>query len=129
VTPLLLDTHAYLWFVFDDPRLSAPAAAAISDTSADSMVSIASLWEITIKKQLGRLELGMELPTFFLRFVNERKLTILPIRTVHLETLERLPLLHRDPFDRLIAAQARVLGIPVVTADPSFRSYGLEVVW
>lgn len=129
MTPLLLDTQAYLWFVFDDPRLSETAAAAISRRSSDPLLSIASLWEITIKRQLGKLDLGRDLPTFFRSQVEERRVTVLPLDLTHLVAYDGLPPLHRDPFDRLLIAQAKTLGAAVATADPNLGRYGLEIIW
>lgn len=128
MTRLLLDTHAFLWFVFDDPRLSSSASSAIAD-SAERLLSVASLWDITIKRQLGKLDLGMELPEFFRRFVDGGDLTLLPIRPAHLLIYDQLPLLHRDPFDRLLVAQAQANGVPLVTGDPEIRRYDVETVW
>lgn len=127
--PLVIDTHAYLWFVFDDPRLSDRAAAAITDYGHEAILSIGSLWEITIKRQLGKLDLGMELSVFVRRYVEQRRVTVLPIDLAHLTAYDLLPMHHRDPFDRLLAAQARVLQAPIVTSDRHFQSYDLEVVW
>lgn len=127
--PLLLDTHAFLWFVFNDPRLSEPAAAAISDSESEPILSIASLWEITIKRQLGKLDLGMDFPTFLRRVIEERSVTVLSIELSHLLAYDELPLHHRDPFDRLLVAQARALEVPIITADPNFAQYQLEVIW
>jgi PIN domain nuclease of toxin-antitoxin system len=129
VTPLLLDTHAFLWFVFDDPRLSERAAVAMSDPDTEPVLSVASLWEITIKRQLGRLDLGIDWPTFLRRYVEQRRVTLLDMELTHLIAYDRLPLLHRDPFDRLLVAQAKILGSPIVTADPNLRSYDVEVLW
>jgi PIN domain nuclease of toxin-antitoxin system len=129
VTALLLDTHAYLWFVFDDPRISERAAAAIADPRTEPLLSIASLWEITIKRQLGKLDLGMELSTFLRRYVEHRRVTVLGVDLAHLVAYDQLPLLHRDPFDRILVAQAKCLETPIVTVDPHFRSYDVEVVW
>lgn len=126
---LLLDTHAYLWFVFDDPRLSDRAATAIADPGIEPVLSIASLWEITIKRQLGKLDLGMDLSTFLREHVERRRVTVLGVHLAHLRTYDQLPLRHRDPFDRLLVAQAKILGTPIVTVDPVFRAYDLEIVW
>lgn len=126
---LLLDTHTYLWFVFDDSRLSEKAASAVSDPETEILLSVASLWEITIKRQLGKLELGMGLETFFRRFVEQRRLQVLPIELPHLTSYDALPLNHRDPFDRLLLGQATSLQVPIVTADSSFGDYEIEVIW
>jgi PIN domain nuclease of toxin-antitoxin system len=126
---ILLDTHAFLWFVFDDPRLSPGAEEAIADSDTEKLLSVASLWEIAIKTQLGKLDLGLDLGTFFRRYVEERLVEQVGIRIPHLVASSQLPLLHRDPFDRLLIAQAQILEVPVVTADPRFEPYGVAVVW
>lgn len=125
---LLLDTHAFLWFVFDDPRLSERAAQSIENASRVAL-SIASLWEIVIKVQLGKLELGMAFAAFFAEHVEKTELEIVPVELPHLLEYSTLPLHHRDPFDRLILAQARVLASPVASADPNFRAYGVQILW
>jgi PIN domain nuclease of toxin-antitoxin system len=129
VSRVLLDTHAFLWFVFDDSRLSGKAAERIADRDTISLLSIGSLWEIAIKSQLGKLDLGMELAEFFRRFVEEREIERLEIRIADVVAYGRLPLLHRDPFDRLLVAQAQNLEVPIVTSDPRFAPYGVPVLW
>jgi PIN domain nuclease of toxin-antitoxin system len=129
VKPLLVDTHAFLWFVFDEPRLSEPAATAIANPAIEPVLSIVSIWEISIKRQLGKLRLGMELSTFVRRYVDERRVTLLGVELAHLLAYDQLPPLHGDPFDRLLVAQAKVLGVPIVTADPNFGGYDLKVLW
>lgn len=129
MTAPLLDTHAFLWYLFDDTRLSVTAAAAIADADPAPMLSIASLWEITIKRQIGKLELGMELDTFFRRFVEATELRVLPIELHHLRAYDVLPRLHRDPFDRLLVAQARAMEAPLVTSDARFDGYGVRLIW
>lgn len=126
---LLLDTHTFLWFVFDDPRLSEKAAAALSRVEADLTLSVASLWEITIKHQLGELTLGTTLDVFLRQYVELRELTVLPLTPQHLRAYSHLPLLHRDPFDRMLVAQATCTGMPLVTGDPAIRSYPIKVIW
>jgi PIN domain nuclease of toxin-antitoxin system len=126
---LLLDTHAFLWFIFDDAQLSRAADAAISDEEAELHLSIVSLWEIVIKSQLDKLSLGMSLPSFFGQFVESRQLTVLPIDLPALVAYHDLPLHHRDPFDRLLIAQARVQGLKIVTSDRSFAGYDVDCLW
>lgn len=126
---VLLDTHAFLWFVFDDPRLSAAAEAAILDSEAEKLLSVGSLWEIVIKTQLGKLRLGMSVEDFVDDHVTGRVLTLLPLEPPHLIRYADLPMHHRDPFDRLLAAQALSLDLPVVTGDSRLAPYGLEIVW
>ena len=126
---LLLDTHAFLWFIFDDPRLSEGAAAALSRPRTELSLSVASLWEITIKHQLGKLELGMDLDTFLREYIELRELNIMPVSLAHLRAYSALDLRHRDPFDRLLVAQATCSGMPLVSGDPAIRCYEVEVVW
>ena len=126
---VLVDTHALLWFVFDDARLSARAAGVLSDRSVAKLVSVVGLWEIVIKNQIGRLDLGMDVSAFLDEHVARRLLEVVPVEIEHLVGYGALPLHHRDPFDRLMAAQARILGTPVVTSDPSFGAYGVETIW
>ena len=126
---VLLDTHAFLWFVFDDPRLSAKAAATIESAEIEKHLSIASLWEITIKSQLNKLKLGMPLSEFFDAFVTEREIDVVNIDLYHLLAYEALPLHHRDPFDRLITATAQVMHVPIVSADPFLSKYDVSIIW
>lgn len=126
---VLLDTHAFLWFVFDDPRLSARAGEVFEDADVEKLLSIASVWEIVIKAQLGKLGLGMSLETFVRDLIEGRELTMLQIELGQLLTYGGLPLHHRDPFDRLLVAQASTLGAPVLTADPRFAPYGIPTIW
>jgi len=129
VSRVLLDTHAFLWYLFDDERLSSAAASAISDPGLTKLLGMGSLWEIAIKSQLGKLQLGMPLARFLDEHVHARLLELVPVDPDHLLVYADLPLLHRDPFDRLLVAQARVLGVPVVTGDPCFAPYGVDVIW
>jgi PIN domain nuclease of toxin-antitoxin system len=129
VTRVLLDTHALLWFVYDDDRLSSAAAATIADPDTEKMLGVGSLWEIVIKSQLGKLRLGMPVERFFTEHVHGRCLELVAVEPLHLLVYANLPLLHRDPFDRLLVAQARALGVAVVTGDPHFAPYGVDVIW
>ena len=126
---VLLDTHAFLWFVFDDPRLSKCAEEVILDPKVEKILSMGSLWEIVIKTQLDKLRLGMKIEELVEEHIVGRVLTLLPIEMPHLFTYFQLPLHHRDPFDRLLVAQALTLNLPVVTGDLKFKPYGVDVVW
>ena len=126
---ILLDTHAFLWFLFDDSRLSEHVAALIEDTQVEKWLSKASLWEIAIKHQIGKLSLGMDLESFFEQHVEKVELRLLDMELVHLLAYGNLPLHHRDPFDRMLVAQASTLGIPLVTVDAAFAAYNIETVW
>ncbi|MBI5489327.1 MAG: type II toxin-antitoxin system VapC family toxin [Deltaproteobacteria bacterium] len=126
---VLLDTHAFLWFVFDDPRLSKRAASVIADADTEKSISIASLWEIAIKHQLGRLGLGTNVGEFLEQHVARRLLEVVPIEVEHLVAYGDLPLLHKDPFDRILVAQAKTLDLPVVTSDAAIAAYGIRAIW
>lgn len=126
---VLLDTNAFLWSVFEVERLSAKAATLFEDRAVTKVLSLVSLWEIVIKVQLGKLALGTTVRTFFDEQVLTRELELLPIEVEHLTAYHDLPLHHRDPFDRLLIAQAKVRDLPVVTADPVFSRYGVHVTW
>jgi PIN domain nuclease of toxin-antitoxin system len=124
----LLDSHSFLWFVHGDRRLSISAREAVLSAENQVFLSIASLWEIAIKISLDKLELWKPLPDLFWELaVNE--IEILDIRPQHLLPLTDLPFHHRDPFDRLIIAQAMVEDMPVLSADPKFRQYPIQIVW
>ncbi len=124
-----MDTHALLWFVFDDPRLSDKAAALIEQPDVEKNFSIASVWEIVIKEQLGKLCLGMPVDEFVHEYIEKRDLNVIDITLPHLITYSALPLAHRDPFDRLLVSQAQTIKIPIVTADKQLSRYSVELVW
>ena len=129
MSSVLLDTHAYLWFVYDDSRLSKKADKIISNDNVKKYLSIASLWEIAVKQQIGKLELGMDFEKFLHDFVLTREIDILAIDPSHLVAYASLPLLHRDPFDRLLIAQAQVEDLPIITTDKRFLPYEVMVTW
>ena len=125
---LLLDTHALLWFQAGDRRLSRAARTAIEAADAEPLLSAAVAWEMAIKASLGRLHLKETVE----RYVEE-KLTqgyqMLGVSWQHAARVEQLPWHHRDPFDRLLVAQALVEKCPLVTRDRAFGKYGVDVVW
>ena len=126
---LLLDTQALLWFLLDDSRLSDKARAAIVELERQMVVSPASLWEIAIKVSLGKYELPEPFELFWNEQLQVNRLTLLPISVGHTARVAGLPFHHRDPFDRLIIAQALVEGIPVISSDRMFDQYEVERVW
>lgn len=126
---LLLDTHAFLWFVLNDPQLSAGAQSLLIDPANDVLVSPASYWEIAIKVRLGKLDLHAPYDDFLQRGILGNDFDILPIEPRHTSVLTSLPLHHRDPFDRLLIAQARIEAIPIVSMDAAFDAYGIRRLW
>ncbi len=124
---VLLDTQAFLWWVTDAPRLSRRARKTIADSQC--RLSVASCWEIAIKAGLGRLDAPRPLERFLQQQLEINGFTLLPIALEHAAAVRELPFHHRDPFDRLIAAQARGEEIPIVSGDPVFTKYGLARIW
>ncbi len=112
----LLDTNVLLWVATFDPRLSARAKQILSDTGNVFYLSVVSLWEVTIKAQIGKLSIPYSLEVFLQRTL-DREVTILPVQQEHVLNLGRLPLLHRDPFDRMLVAQAISENIPILSCD------------
>lgn len=126
---LLLDTHAFLWFILDDPRLSAKADAVISDPNNGIAISPASFWEIAIKISLGKYSLPEPYQVFMEREIAVNRFSVLPIEPRHTAALTSMPFHHRDPFDRLIIAQASVENVPVISGDAAFDAYGVTRLW
>ena len=129
MTPLTLDTHTFLWYTEGDARLSAVARSYIEDPAREKLVSIASLWEIAIKVAIGKLTLSLPLPELFSVGIKGNGLRVLPIEQSHILRTTTLPFHHRDPFDRLIAAQCLVETMPLVSADIIFDAYGVDRRW
>lgn len=126
---LLLDTHTLLWFIADDSNLSAVARTAIEDASNDVFVSVASAWEIAIKVGIGKLSINApSVEAFFSEQMEANQFGYLPISPAHVFRAGELPLHHRDPFDRLLIAQAIVEGMTFVTRE-DFRAYGATTAW
>lgn len=119
---VLVDTQVAIWWLSDDERLSRKARELISSGENEAFFSIGSLWEISIKNGQGKLAANA---TLVGRWLTERSVEILPIAIRHLMTLEQLPPHHRDPFDRLILAQALSEGMTVLTSDEKMTIYGV----
>ncbi|MFW6114163.1 MAG: type II toxin-antitoxin system VapC family toxin [bacterium] len=126
---LLLDTHAFLWMSLDDPRLSDTARDVIAELENELLLSPSSFWEIGIKISIGKYEMQEPLDVFVDREVERNGLVILPITPQHATQVARLPFHHRDPFDRLLIAQAIVENVPIISADRQLDAYGIERVW
>jgi len=124
----LLDTHAFLWAIAGDKRISERARDVFVGPSNLSM-SIASIWEILIKVQVGRLNLPRPVGSYIISKLADNRIEILPIHVAHLLAYEQLPLHHRDPFDRILIAQSLEEGWPVITSDPMFKKYPIRAIW
>lgn len=125
---LLLDTHAFLWWIGDDARLSDAAARAISN-GGTVLLSVASAWEIAIKASLGRIDVPKDLNRFLADQVRRNGFTILPIELAHAARTARIGNHHRDPFDRLLIAQATIENAVLLTCDPLMRRYRVRTLW
>jgi PIN domain nuclease of toxin-antitoxin system len=125
VSRLLVDTHAVLWWLADDPALSSPAREALADPANEPLVSAVIIWEIAIKRSLGKLTAPDDLPDR----IAEQGFSWLPITAAHAWQVRDLPAHHSDPFDRLLIAQAITERLPIITIDRRFDDYGVEVRW
>ena len=126
---ILLDSHAVIWFLTDDRRCSKAARAAIEDEVGDVLVSAASAWEIATKVRLGRWPEAAAIMTDLARTLADNEFATLDVTLEHGLLAGMLPGNHGDPFDRMLAAQARIEGVRLITADPVFRAFDIETVW
>ncbi|OGQ95632.1 MAG: twitching motility protein PilT [Deltaproteobacteria bacterium RIFOXYD12_FULL_57_12] len=126
---LLLDTHVFLWWVNDDPNLTAVARQAIADANNECYLSLASCWEMAIKSSLGKLRLAKPVERFVAEQLAANGFTLLNIELRHAAKVEKLPFHHQDPFDRLLIAQAITGKLIMVSADRVFSDYGLTLLW
>ena len=126
---ILLDTHAFLWAVTDDPRLTAAARAVFAESSNSLFLSVVSMWEIVLKARAGKLQLKGSAARFFADQLARNSLSALDVRPQHVLRVAELPRLHRDPFDRLLVAQAQVENMLLLTADTQIRRYSVKVIW
>jgi PIN domain nuclease of toxin-antitoxin system len=129
VTRVLLDTHTFLWFITADPRLSAPARGVLAAGGNQLLLSVASVWEIAIKVSVGRLPIPLPLDAFIPEQLRVNRIELLPISLEHTFEVPRLPLHHRDPFDRILVAQAVHESIPLVSADEALDAYPVVRLW
>ena len=126
---LLLDTHSFLWFWWDDPQLSETAKQAICDATNRKLISTVSCWEIAIKVSLKKLDLGVPYRGFIHEHMVRNNFELLQITDEHLAMLVALPFHHKDPFDRLLIAQALYEQIPIVSIDPQLDAYRVTRIW
>lgn len=126
---LLLDTQAFLWAIFDQPRLSTKARKLFQDSGNELLLSLASIWEIAIKVSIGKLALKESFEQFIPAELQINQITRLTIDFRHIARVAVLPFHHRDPFDRLIAAQALEEKLPILSADAIFDRYAVKRLW
>jgi PIN domain nuclease of toxin-antitoxin system len=125
----LIDTHTLVWSVDDPGHVSAAAMAALQPPTNDVLLSAATIWELAIKVGLGRISLSLPYRQWMEKAITDLKLIILPVTVEYAERQSLLPPHHKDPFDRLMIAQALVDGIPIVSVDGAFDPYGVTRIW
>jgi len=123
---VLVDTHVVIWYLEGNQSLSKPRRQSIVDANNDIFVSIASLWEISIKISAGKLKVSRSISDIFHQLADQ-SITVLPIMAGHVQ-VATLPFHHRDPFDRMIIAQAQVEFLPIMTHDKAFADYGVKLL-
>lgn len=126
---ILLDTHVLLWWFVDDPRLPAGPRAIIAEADTTIFVSSASAWEIATKYRLGKLPEAAEIVQNLEALLRQAQMEILPITVAHALKAGSLEGHHRDPFDRMLIAQGIIEKVPIVTRDPAFSSFNVELLW
>jgi PIN domain nuclease of toxin-antitoxin system len=125
---ILFDTHAFIWWLEESERLSKKARSTIENSETTMLISAATAWELAIKANLGKLN-GLSLVMELRRFIQEEAFEALPISIEHATRAGLLPLHHRDPFDRLLVAQAQALNVPILSADPVLDQYDVQRLW
>ncbi|MGH9672423.1 MAG: type II toxin-antitoxin system VapC family toxin [Bryobacteraceae bacterium] len=126
---VLVDTHAFLWWITDNSRLPAHARSCFTERRNQLFLSVASLWEIIVKTQIGRLAIPRPAGPYLVQQMARNALRVLPLQPGHVFRLENLPMHHRDPFDRILVAQSQEEGWPVLTGDPLIRAYDVQTIW
>ncbi|WP_420207967.1 type II toxin-antitoxin system VapC family toxin [Candidatus Electronema sp. JC] len=126
---LLLDTHAFLWWVEDSPQLSAAARDMIEELENECFLSIVSPWEMAVKASIGKLKLALPIKDYVPQHLAANQFMELPITFQHAARVEYLPLHHRDPFDRLLAVQALEEELILISSDSIFDRYGVLRIW
>lgn len=125
---VLLDTHIFLWWIDNDKKLSPTAHNIMADGQNELFFSAASGWEIAIKTQIGKLKFPANLEQFMVEQLRRNAITSLPIQLNHTLHVHTLPLLHRDPFDRLLVAQSQLEDLPILTTDRQIGQYGVQTM-
>jgi PIN domain nuclease of toxin-antitoxin system len=126
---ILLDTHAFIWLDFQPEKLSKKAIEVCQDTSNELYLSMASLWEMQIKAQLGKLKLKIPLEEMLALQQQENDLKVLNFSLAHIYQLQLLPFHHNDPFDRIIIAQSMLENMTLISVDEKLKAYNIAVLW
>jgi PIN domain nuclease of toxin-antitoxin system len=126
---VLVDTHVFLWALLEPERLSRTAQRLLEDPQTGIVLSTASAWEISTKHRLGKLNQAVYLIENFDHAVNSLQVEELPIARAHALKAGAWLVDHRDPFDRILAAQAALEGLPLITTDPAFKEFSIEIIW
>ncbi len=126
---LLLDTHTLLWFALMDPKLSGTAMSLIMDPGNEKLVSPVSYWEIALKISVKKYALSKPFEDFMDEAIDKNGFSYLHIEPKHAAVLSALPFHHKDPFDRMLIAQAIVEGVPIISCDSAFDAYGVARLW
>jgi PIN domain nuclease of toxin-antitoxin system len=126
---VLLDTHVFLWWINDDPRLSDHARTILRSADNTLHFSAASGWEMAIKVRTGKLELPAEPVSFIVRELHHNQIRPFPIQLRHALHTYVLPMLHRDPFDRMLIAQSQLESLPILTVDRAITQYAVDTIW
>jgi PIN domain nuclease of toxin-antitoxin system len=121
---VLLDTHVMLWTLYQKEALGKQAVEVLAAAETQRVVSVVSLWEVAIKRRIGRLDAPDDLPSF----LGDHRHEILPVNADHAWRVGELPLIHSDPFDRLLVAQAQIEGVPLITHDRALERYDIRVI-
>jgi len=125
----LLDTHAFIWWISGASQWPASVTEWMSQASGSIWISVASLWEMSIKIRLGKLKMPDPFDRYVLRQIQMNRLEILPVHAPHVFETMKLPMHHRDPFDRLLIAQARIEKLTLISQDEALRAYDVPMIW
>ena len=125
---LLLDTHIFIWWADKPEKLSPAVLSALEDETNELLLSVASVWEMQLKMQLGKLKLSLPLQELIRNQQETNDLNVSPVALPHVLALDALPFHHKDPFDRLLIAQSIVEGLTIVSADSQFSAYGVQLL-
>lgn len=126
---VLLDTNAFLFIISDDPKLPGHAKEIFLNNKNDIFLSIVSIWEIVLKATIGKLTIQSPYDKFLQDQIIKNNILLLLLKPQHIYLLEKLPHIHKDPFDRILICQSKSEKLPVMSSDMTFKSYGINVIW